>query len=98
MSILYMNTKRLNTMAITTGDARARILLMDAVKPKTFADSFEEQLEISERLYGSQVTFCYSEKELDRILTGAEAYNNQEKERIKDVVLQMKRKYQYMFR
>lgn len=72
--------------------------LMDAVKPKTFADSFEEQLEISERLYGSQVAFCYSEKELDLILTGADAYNDQETERIKNVVLQMKRKYQYLFR
>ena len=71
--------------------------LMERAKPKTFGDSFEDQLEISEKLYGNNVSFNYSEKEIDAAIVKPSDYTAEEKERVKEILLQTRRKYEYLF-
>ena len=70
---------------------------MGQVRPKTFGETFEEQLEISEKLYGSNISFTYSEKDVDSALERLSDYNTEEKERVKEIILQTRRKYGYLF-
>jgi hypothetical protein len=72
--------------------------LMEKAKPKTFGDSFEEQLEISEKLYGCNISFNYSEKDIDNVLSQLTDYAKEEKDRVKEIILQTKRKYEYLFK
>ncbi len=71
--------------------------LMKRAKAKTFSDSFEEQLEISEKLYGSNISFSYTEHEIAAATAALTGYSNEEKERAKEILLQTKRKYSYLF-
>ncbi len=70
--------------------------LMDKVRPKTFADSFEEQLEISEKLYGRNISFTYGSKEIIEVVDSLPDYI-EEKDRVKEILFQSKRKYGYLF-
>ena len=70
---------------------------MGHVRPKTFGETFEEQLEISEKLYGNNISFTYSEKDIDMAMKGLPDYSTQEKERVKEIILQTRRKYGYLF-
>ena len=72
--------------------------LMEHAKPKTFGDSFEEQLEISEKLYGSNISFSFTRKEIEEAIDLLRDYNEEERERVKEIVLQLRRKYEYLFR
>lgn len=68
------------------------------VKPKTFSTSFEEQLEISEKLYGQNISFHFSQEEVEDICFTENNYTNKEKERVVEVILEMKRRYKYLFK
>ncbi len=72
--------------------------LMEKAKPKTFGYSFEEQLEISEKLYGCNISFNYSEKDIDNVLSQLTDYAKEEKDRVKEIILQTRRKYEYLFK
>ncbi len=71
---------------------------IDSVKAKTFSESFEEQLEISEKLYGANISFRYTERDISEIVDSASNYSEQEVERVKEVLFQTRRKYRYLFR
>ena len=70
---------------------------MGHARPKTFGETFEEQLEISEKLYGNNISFTYSEKDIDSAIGRLSDYSTQEKERVKEIILQTRRKYGYLF-
>ncbi len=70
--------------------------LMDMVRPKTFGDSFEEQLEISEKLYGRNITFTYGSSEITEVIDALPDYA-EEKDRVKEIIFQTRRKYGYLF-
>ena len=70
---------------------------MERVKPKTFGDSFDEQVEISEKLYGSNISFEYGAKEITQALGTLPEYTMEEKDRVKEILLQTRRKYEYLF-
>ncbi len=69
------------------GDARA----------KTFCQDFDEQLEIVERLYGQQIQFYFQEKDVRKLLKNEQYYSQNIKDRVADIILEQKRKYQYLF-
>ena len=71
--------------------------LMKRTKARTFSESFEEQLEISEKLYGSNISFSYTEHEILAATAELCDYSDEEKERTNEILLQMKRKYSYLF-
>ena len=72
--------------------------LIERAKPKTICDSFEEQLEISEKLYGNGIKINYSGHDIESVLQKAFNYSEEEKERVFEIISQTRRKYGYLFR
>lgn len=71
--------------------------LMTKAEAKTFCCSFEEQLDIAEKLYGEQIHFQFGEKEIRELLERDEVYPAKVKNRVYTILLQQRRKYQYLF-
>lgn len=71
--------------------------LMGKVKPKTFCDSFSEQLEIAEKLYGHTIKFKYGYSEVCNIVNEADQYSEEIRKRAIDVIMETRRMYSYMF-
>lgn len=71
--------------------------LMEKTEAKTFCSSFEEQLDIAEELYGEQIHFHFGESEIKKILQTDRIYSGEEKDRVYTILLQQRRKYQYLF-
>lgn len=71
--------------------------LIPKVKAATFLDSFEEQLDIAEQLYGYHIHFDYDYKDVQTIVDQAENYEPEIRQRVVDVIMQMRRKYDYLF-
>lgn len=67
------------------------------IEAKPFSRSFDEQLDAAEELYGSNVTLCFGKKEVDEILTTyAVSYQDEIVERVRTVLYEQMRKYQYL--
>lgn len=71
--------------------------LMGEVKAKTFCQDFDEQLDLAEQLYGNQIRFYYTEKEIDRLLDEELYYPKEMKQRVKTILMYQRRKYRYLF-
>lgn len=71
--------------------------LIDSVKAKTICDDFGEAAELAEELYGQHIKFEYSNTVLETILDKEQIYSSEEKNRVKKVLLEQKRKYPYLF-
>lgn len=71
--------------------------LLKEAKAKSFCNSFDEQLEAVESLYGQQIKFSFTEKEVEYLLNQEKHYPVEVKKRVKEIILQQKRKYQYLF-
>lgn len=71
--------------------------LMDNVQPKTICSDFDEQLDISEALYGENIRFMFSEKDVQRLLEKADIYLEQQKNRVETIIRMQMRKYRYLF-
>lgn len=74
--------------------------LIDSVKSKTFSLSFEEEVEVSEDLYGMNIDFNFTKKDIDTILDSNEASNYplEIRERVKTILFEQMRKYPYLFK
>lgn len=70
---------------------------ISSVKPKTFSESFEKQLEISERLYGQNIKFNFTYNDVHNILEKADIYSPEIRQRAEDIIMEMRRKYKYLF-
>ena len=71
--------------------------LMDNVQSKTICSDFDEQLDISESLYGENIQFWFSEKDVQHLLEKADIYPEQQKNRVETIMRMQMRKYQYLF-
>ena len=73
--------------------------MIDSVKPKTFCDSFIDQLEIAEKLYGYNIKFNFTKKEIDAILDAVPngMYSEEIIERVRKVCYERRRQYSYLF-
>lgn len=71
--------------------------MMTRAKSKTFCQSFDEQLALAEELYGEQLHFSFRGKEVKEILEQDKIYSEEEKKRVYTILLQQRRKYQYLF-
>ena len=78
-----------------TGDVYT---LIESAKPKTFCDSFEEQLDIAEELYGQPIQFSFNSNDIDRLLREEQYYSEDRKARIGTILRWQKHRYQYLFR
>ena len=72
-------------------------LLLDTVKPKTFCSSFEEQLDYMEVLYGQQIHFSFTKKDVNELLEREPYYPAEYKDRVRDIIFYQMRKYAYLF-
>ena len=78
-------------------EGRDPLQMKQDVKPKTFCDSFDEQLDIAEALYGQQIHFRFGYTEAKAILDRAEIYPPGIRRRVLDLIMSQRHKYQYLF-
>ena len=71
--------------------------LIGEVEAKTFCFDFEEQLEISESLYGAHLKFSFTEKDVMELLEDVTEYSEEEKNRIEEIIRYQRRRYTYLF-
>ena len=67
------------------------------VRAKTICDSFDEQLDIAEKLYGRQLSFTFTAEDISDVLNGIALYDEAVKERVKLILLEQRRKYRNLF-
>lgn len=72
--------------------------LMKNVQAKTISFDFDEQLDAAEELFGQQIKFYFTKKDVDNILDEADIYGAKERERVKNILYQQIRKYSYLFK
>ncbi len=72
-------------------------LLMKKVKSKTFCDNFDDQLDTIEKVYGRHMKFNFNKKNVEEIIDNNSCYSKEVKERVKNIIFNQMRKYQYMF-
>ena len=73
-------------------------LLMKESKAKTICDSFDEQLDISETLYGENIKFNFTQKDVRELLENVTEYTQVEKNRVERIVCAQMNKYGYLFK
>ena len=71
--------------------------LMDTVSPKTFCESFDEQLEIAEKIYGTRIRFNFTTHDVNNVLDTIYGYSPKITNRVKDILYEQMRKYKYLF-
>ena len=69
---------------------------MKTVQAKSVCQSFEEQLEIAERLYGNNIKFDFIKKDVEKILKAADKYGSEVLDRVRYVIFEQMRKYSYL--
>lgn len=71
--------------------------LIKSVKPKTFCNDFVEQQTIAEQLYGQHIRFRFTYKDVCEILDEAQIYEKTVRDRVSEIVMQMRRKCAFLF-
>ncbi len=73
--------------------------MINRVKPKTFCDSFSEQLDTSDKLYGRNITFSFTKKDVDLLLKNVpeEIYPSEIKERVQTILYERMRQFPNLF-
>ena len=67
-------------------------------KSKTICSDFDEQLSTVEKLYGYNIDFYFTKKDVDNLLEQAIAYPADIIERVRTILYQRIRKFQYLFK
>lgn len=71
--------------------------LIERPKAKTITQDFDEQLDIAEQLYGQHLQFFYDIADVDAILSNERYYPDDVKQRVRELIMEQRRKYQYLF-
>ncbi|WP_455721457.1 hypothetical protein [Agathobacter sp.] len=71
--------------------------LMKSVKAKTVSRDFDEQLDVSDELYGCNLHFVFSKKEVKGLLDQMGCYDPLIRKRVETVVYYQMDKYSYLF-
>lgn len=72
--------------------------LINKVKSKTFAYDFLEQIKEVEHLYDNNIKFNWNRKDIIYLLNKANNYSDEIKERVFDILMYQRNKYQYLFK
>ena len=70
---------------------------IESVKPKTFSQSFDIQLDISEELFGRNLKFSFTKKDVTLLLNNADIYSDEIRSRVEKIIFEQMRKYKYLF-
>lgn len=71
--------------------------MMQMVQAKTIGPDFEEQLDISEKLYGCNLKFSFTKEDVTSLLNKAGIYTGEERGRVEEILYLQMRKYRYLF-
>jgi len=71
--------------------------LMKKVKSKTFSKNFDDQIDAVESLYGSNLMFSFTKKNVEEIVESSEHYSKEIRDRVKAIIFEQMRKYKYLF-
>ena len=71
--------------------------LINQPKAKTICIDFDEQLEISETLYGQNLRFTFTKSDVKTLLANICEYSAEEKKRVEELIYEQMRKYRYLF-
>lgn len=72
-------------------------LQIKEVRAKTISADFDEQLDLSEKLYGNHLKFHFRTKDVSDLLDEISIYSHEEKDRVRDILLSQMKKYAYLF-
>lgn len=72
--------------------------MMKQVKAKTICADFDEQLDISEELYGENVRFFFTKKDIQEVLEKDCVYSSEVKQRVGQILFWQLGKYEYLFK
>lgn len=64
---------------------------------KTISRDYAEQLDVSERIAGRNISFSFAKKDVEVILEAENVYGEEEKERVRKIVFEQMRRYSYLF-
>lgn len=71
--------------------------LMGQSHAKTICSDFDEQLDISEKMFKTNLKFCFSKKDVRELLELVTEYSEDEKNRVETIIYEQMRKYSYLF-
>ena len=71
--------------------------LIKEVKAKTISRDFDEQLDVSENLYGYNLKFSFTKKDVSRLLNNAKIYDAAIRKRVETIMFIQMEKYAYLF-
>ena len=71
--------------------------LIPQVQAKTLSTDFLEQLDAVEKLYGQKLHFDFNGQIIETLLREEKFYSTDIKIRVRDIILQQRRSYQYLF-
>lgn len=71
--------------------------LMGSVKSKTICEDLDEQLDIVESLFTTDIRFNYTEKDIHQIICNATIYSEEIRKRVEEILCMQRRKYAYLF-
>ena len=84
--------KKINTLPPNT-----ELRNVTRVNNSWYSFDFEEQLDIAEQLYGQHIKFHFSANTIQNFLETENYYPADVKKRVSDLLLEQRRKYQYLF-
>ena len=67
------------------------------VRAKTICQDFDEQLDISEKLYGGNLKFHFTKQDVEKLLEQVNIYSEDIKIRVENILFEQMRRYQYLF-
>lgn len=67
------------------------------VRAKTICGDFDIQLDTSEALYGKNLSFSFTKKDVRELVEKVSIYSEEEKARVEEILYAQMRKYQYLF-
>lgn len=73
------------------------VAMMGEVNAKTICSGFDEALEAAEQLYGYNLKFSFTKKDVEELINNVGIYSDEEKARVKTIIFQQMRRYEYLF-
>ena len=72
--------------------------MISEVKSKSVSQNFDEQLDVDENLYGQNLQFLFTKKNVSDIVNNADMYPPEERKRVELIIYSQMNKYKYLFR
>ncbi len=71
--------------------------MIGEAEAKTICQDFDEQLDMVEQIYGKHIAFYFGRKDVDKLLAEELYYPDEIKQRVRDIIMSQRQKYQYLF-